>query len=424
MRLPRFRANRSSWRFSRFGAHDQPGLDALRAIAALAVVVTHVAFQTGSVGEGLAGGVAARLDCGVAVFFVLSGYLLTSPYVRAANRRKPPPSPRRYLWHRALRILPAYWVACVAVIVFVPQNRDLPAGTVARNLALIQIYRPGDLLQGFTQTWSLATEVLFYLLLPVLVAMMVSSLRRGRIGSVIVVSAALVVVNLVFLLLTQSTGLLDGSVTGFWLPSFTCWFAAGMALAAARRGDHPLLVRARSWLDAAAGAPLACWTIAAGTLLLASTPVAGPHAFEAVPTAGQAVTKNLLYLVLAVCLTVPLAFGQDQPTRFARWLSGTTWRFFGEVSYGVFLWHLVVLSAAMALLKVPVFTGDFIPVLLLTVGGSVLVATASLFAVERPALRLRERGPGRRVSAHAAESLAATDGGNAATAASADATAS
>jgi peptidoglycan/LPS O-acetylase OafA/YrhL len=418
-------------RLPALSAHDQPALDALRAIAALAVVVTHVSFQTGAVGQGLAGAVAARLDSGVAVFFVLSGYLLTSPYIKAANARKPAPSPRRYLWHRALRILPAYWVACVAALLFVPQNRNVPPGTVTRNLALIQIYRPGDLLQGFTQTWSLATEAAFYVLLPLLAAAMVRSLRRGRIGSVTVLTALLIAVNVTFIVIAQSTHLLDRSVTGFWLPSFTSWFAAGMALAAIRWGDHRLLVATRSRLNAAAAAPLACWTIAACSLLVASTPLAGPRAFEAVPTAGQAVAKNLLYLVLAVSLTIPLAFGQNHRTRFVRWLSSTTWRFFGEISYGVFLWHLIVLAAVMAILKVRLFTGDFVPVLLVTLWGSVLLATASLFLIERPALRLRNRGPGRRplsqpadTSSSSADSSGAADGGTVATAANADATAS
>ena len=411
-------------RFLALSAHDQPALDSLRAIAALAVVVTHVAFQTGAVGQGLAGTVAARLDSGVAVFFVLSGYLLTSPYITAANAGRQAPSPRRYLWHRALRILPAYWVACVAALLFVPQNRTVSPGTVARNMALVQIYRPGDLLQGFTQTWSLATEAAFYLLLPLLALVLVSSLRRGRIGSVIAVTALLIVINLTFVIVAQSSHVLDRSVTGFWLPSFTSWFAAGMALAAIRRGDHRMLAATRSRLNAAAAAPLACWTIAAGTLLFASTPLAGPRAFEAVPTAGQAVAKNVLYMILAVSLTVPLAFGQDHPTRFARWLSTTTWRFFGEISYGVFLWHLIVLAAVMTILRVPLFTGDFVPVLLLTVYGSIMLATASLFLLERPALRLRNLGPGRRPPAHPGDTSGAADGGTVATAANADATAS
>jgi peptidoglycan/LPS O-acetylase OafA/YrhL len=416
------RAPRLRRPFAVLSPHDQPALDALRGLAALAVVVTHVGFQTGATQQGLAGGVAARLDCGVAIFFVLSGYLLTAPHVKAAHRHQSSPAARRYFWHRALRILPAYWVACIAVVCLMPENRDASAGTVLRNLGLVQIYRRGDLLQGFTQTWSLATEVVFYLLLPLLGTALVSSLRRGRLASAVTVTGTLVTVNIVFVAVSQGTTLLDKSLTGFWLPSFTSWFAAGMALAVLRHGDHPRLIMARSWLDVAAVAPLAWWTIAAGTLLVASTPLAGPRGFESVPTPGQAIAKNLLYLVVAVCLVVPLVFRQDQPTAVVRWLGSRPWRFAGEISYGVFLWHLLVLATVMRLVHVPLFGGDFWLVLLLTVSASVLVATASLFLVERPALWLRDRGPGRRPGPHSVETSGPTDGGPVATAASAAAT--
>jgi len=404
-------------------SHDQPALDALRAVGAMAVLVTHVAFQTGATQQGLAGAVAARLDCGVAIFFVLSGYLLTSPHVKAAQRHLPSPAARRYLWHRALRILPAYWVACLAVVFFMPENRGVPAGTVLRNLALVQIYRRGDLLQGFTQTWSLATEAVFYLLLPALATAMVVSLRRGRLASAVAVATALVAVNIGFIVVSQGTTLLDQSLTGFWLPSFTSWFAAGMALAVVRWAGHPRLVQLRSLLDMTATAPLAWWTIAAGTLLVASTPVAGPLGFESIPTPGQAIAKNVLYLVLAVCLAAPLVFGETQPSVTARFLAKAPWRFAGEISYGVFLWHLLVLATVMRLLHVSLFGGQFWLVLVLTICGAAALAVASLFLVERPALRYRDQGPGRRPS-QPADASGAADGGAVATAANADATAS
>jgi peptidoglycan/LPS O-acetylase OafA/YrhL len=192
-----------------------------------------------------------------------------------------------------------------------------------------------------------------------------------------------------------------------------------MALAVLRRGTQPALARARSWLDAAAGSPLGCWTIAAGTLLVASTPLAGPRGFEAVPSAGEAVAKNLLYLLVAVSLMIPLAFGQDHPGTFVRWLGAPSWRFLGEISYGMFLWHLIVLTAVLHLRGDRLFGGDFIPVLALTLTGTVLLATTSLLVLERPALKLRDWGPGRRTPSQA---VRPDEGGIEATAASAAAT--
>src|SRR6266516_1997197 len=92
-----------------------PMLDGLRAVAALAVLLTHVAFQTGEVARAAGGAVLARLDAGVAVFFVLSGFLLYRPYALARASGTPRPSIRRYVLRRAARILPAYWLALGAV---------------------------------------------------------------------------------------------------------------------------------------------------------------------------------------------------------------------------------------------------------------------------------------------------------------------
>lgn len=414
------------WSARLLARHSQPALDALRGLAALAIVVTHVAFQTGVSTHGLAGAVTARLDVGVAIFFVLSGYLLTAPHVAAADAGRGAPSARRYLWHRVLRILPAYWVACVAAILLVPANHGLPVATVVRNLLLLQVYRPNELLADFTQTWSLCTEVLFYVLLPLLAVLLVRSLRRGRLTSAAILLLAMVAVNLAYLIVFRTTSLIDPGVGSLLLPAYLSWFAAGMGLAIIRRASAAS--RFKAWVDAAAAAPLACWTIAAATLLLATTSVAGPKAFESVPTASQEITKNLLYLVVAVALMIPLAFGEPQ-TRLRRHLSATPWRLLGEVSYGVFLWHLMVSQWAVRVRGDHVFGGDFWPVLALTVVGSLAVATASLVVIERPFLRLRDRGrrqPAPSVggaSGAASPAEGSTEGGTTATAASETATA-
>jgi len=124
---------------------------------------------------------------------------------------------------------------------------------------------------------------------------------------------------------------------------------------------------------------------------------------------------------------IPVAFGLERPSAFRRRLSSRSWRFLGEISYGVFLWHLTVLALVLRLLSVPLFGGDFVPVLVLTTAGSLLIATASLVVLERPALRLRDRGPGRRgqprstVATGPSRLESPEDGGTVATAATAPA---
>ena len=87
----------------------------MRACAAVGVVVTHVAFQTGHTG-GVAGRLFGRFDLAVAVFFALSGFLLWRGHAAAARDLRPIPATGHYLRSRLIRIMPAYLVAVVAVV--------------------------------------------------------------------------------------------------------------------------------------------------------------------------------------------------------------------------------------------------------------------------------------------------------------------
>ena len=81
-------------------------LDGVRALAAFAVVGTHVGFQTGRAVEGFWAPFLARLDFGVTLFFLLSGFLLYRPFVAAALGEREPTPLSRYVIRRAARILP------------------------------------------------------------------------------------------------------------------------------------------------------------------------------------------------------------------------------------------------------------------------------------------------------------------------------
>ncbi len=95
-----------------------PLVDGLRAIAALSVVVYHVGLVSGlNEGGGGAHYAFQRLNVGVTLFFVISGFLLYRPYVNARLRGTPRPTARQFFRRRLLRIVPAYWAALAILVV-------------------------------------------------------------------------------------------------------------------------------------------------------------------------------------------------------------------------------------------------------------------------------------------------------------------
>src|SRR3982074_510855 len=125
------------------------------------------------------------MEIGVPIFFVLSGFLLFGPWVRALADDRPPPSVARYAWHRVRRIMPAYLVTVVVAYVVYDYRTGYPnpghnATGLIRNLTLTQPYTDNYITsylhQGLTQMWSLAVEVAFYFVLPLLVALLMNVL--------------------------------------------------------------------------------------------------------------------------------------------------------------------------------------------------------------------------------------------------------
>ena len=118
-----------------------------------------------SVGGGASGPVPPWLafvvagNTGVTLFFVLSGFLLSRPWLRSLQGKRPPPDTRNYLLARALRILPLYYLAvAVAMLATGEPGRVLPA--------LWFRFIGFDVFPWSVVWWTLITEVQFYLALP------------------------------------------------------------------------------------------------------------------------------------------------------------------------------------------------------------------------------------------------------------------
>src|SRR5687767_14314678 len=97
-----------------------PLFDSLRAIAAILVLCSHAAIFAGATDPGSAvQPYAARLGVGVAIFFVISGFLLYRPFLHSQVTGNPRPRLLSYGLGRFLRIFPPYWVALTVTAAWV-----------------------------------------------------------------------------------------------------------------------------------------------------------------------------------------------------------------------------------------------------------------------------------------------------------------
>ncbi|HTQ15872.1 acyltransferase [Mycobacterium sp.] len=330
-------------------------LTGIRAVAALLVVGTHAAYTTGKYVQGYWGLVSARLEIGVPIFFVLSGFLLFRPWVKSAATGSPPPSLSRYAWHRVRRIMPAYVITVLFAYVLYHYHEAGPNPGhswlgLFRNLTLTQIYTDGYLgkylHQGLTQMWSLAVEGAFYVLLPLLAYLLLVVLCQRRWQPKLVAGAllALSLISPGWLILVHADHFFpDGA--RLWLPTYLAWFLGGMLLTVLQA------MGVRCYAFVAIPLAVICYFIV-------STPIAGAPTTSPA-SLNEALFKTVFYAVIAALAVAPLALG-DQGW-YSRLLASRPMVWLGEISYEIFLIHLVTMEFAMDyIVRAHVYTGSML----------------------------------------------------------------
>lgn len=344
-----------------------PAVEGMRACAAMGVVVTHVAFQTGH-SSGVTGRLFGRFDLAVAVFFTLSGFLLWRGHAAAARGLGPAPRTGHYLRSRVVRIMPAYVVAVVVILSLLPDADHASPTVWLANLTLTQIYVPLTLTGGLTQMWSLSVEVTFYLVLPILALLA----RRLPVGARVPVIAALAALSWGWGWLPIHSG--SGTNPLNWPPAFFSWFAAGMLLA---EWVHSPVGPQHRW----ARRRLVMAGVAVLAYLLAASPLAGPEGL--IPgTATQFAVKTAAGSLVAFALVAPLVL--DRIDTGHRLLGSAGMVTLGRWSYGLFVWHLAALAMVFPVLGTFAFTGRMPTVLALTLIFGWAIAAVSYGLVESP----------------------------------------
>ena len=385
-----------------------PLFDSLRGIAALSVLVFHVAlftvFMDGPV-YSVVGAFLAHLNVGVPFFFLLSAFLLYRPFVAARIAEREQPAFSGYARRRFLRIAPAYWAA-LTITAIVPGMAGAFSGNWWVYYGLLQNF-PIYTAQGgcaddpfrcaIPPTWSLAIEVLFYAVLPLIVIALAWLGRQKRTGSWLVPELAAISILALVSVPIQATppkeGLMhaiDFSPIGRGL-----WFALGLGLASVsvwvgHRSNEPgwvTTVKTKPWLPLVLGLAL---YLAVSFFILEPYPL---------PLARFPLHNSDLYLIefaafglVALLLVLPATFGGDGEGRY-RWFLRhrlTTW--LGLISYGIFLWHYPVIIFLIDLGALDWAPGmSFAVLLVTTLAITIPCAAISYYALERPLMRWGRR---------------------------------
>lgn len=357
-------------------------LHGLRGLAALAVFLFHwVALIPGAApllqfsSGPLAFSLATPLGfgwLGVTVFFVLSGFLLAA---KLQDVRLDARVVGAYLAHRGLRILPAYWVQLMVFIAIAGMGASWPAMPPARQFAanlLLWMDLPPWMERPINGVaWTLPVEMMFYLILPAVVLLV-----RAR-GAVQVLLAAVTVTFLwryAVPFIWPAPSQADNLTILNALPGSLSVFVLGVAAAHAPRVASPRAVLA--WLlGGMAGLVILC------VILL-----------DNLATYYQGGLLLTVWTTFAGAAIAAIVHGLSLATKPLPVLGTGVLRRMGDLSYGLYLWHLPVLLWLKAALP----TDAGAPLMALWVLGgaslaSLALAELSYRLVEVPAIRLSQR---------------------------------
>ena len=367
-----------------------PHVDSLRAFAALSIVVFHFAGYM-PLPEQMSwfGPVAVRLGAGVLVFFVISGFLIYRPFVRANLDASARPESTAYAKRRFLRIVPAYFLALTLTAVLVGKT-DVFGSDGFLYYGFAQVYKPGLELKGLSVAWSLCIEVTLYAFLPIwawLVAQIPARTKAERHQRELITLVLLLVGGIVLRFLLENN---QGRVDTISILAYLDVFALGMVLAyfsVAWEGRQ-----LPSWLDWLNDRPGIAW-FAAAVCIWAMAAKTGPNrsAFQAA-TSTDLWLRHGLSAAVGVLLLLPLAFGDQTRGMLRRFLSHPILLWAGVVSYGLYLFHPVVLRKLDDAGAMPDSStiANWWGMLLLVVAITALLAAASWHFLERPILELKD----------------------------------
>lgn len=345
-----------------------PGLDGLRALAVLAVIVYHLGWQ------GLPGGLL-----GVGIFFTLSGYLITDLMINE-RRLSGQIHMQRFWLRRARRLLPSMFIMVGAVSLWLllsdPSRLASIGGDIASSLLYVSnwrlIFHHVSYFESFGppspigHLWSLAVEEQFYLIWPLIVVLVLRFMpKRGMLAVSAMILAAASALAMAFIYEpgmdpsrvyygtdTRAFGMLLGAALAIIWPSWKLNNAVSLS------------PKARGFLDGVGAAGLIAIVV-----MILCTGEYDPFLYRG----GMVLLSLATAAVIAAAVHPASRIGSLLGTNPLRWL--------GVRSYGIYLWHYPVI-----ILSTPaVDTGDgHMLRSLLQLAATIVIAALSWTFIEEP----------------------------------------
>lgn len=359
-------------------SHDVQ-LDGLRTIAVGGVLYAHFFAE-----ESLAG------HQGVRLFFVLSGFLISRILIDVARSEtfRLRPALVSFYMRRVLRIAPAYWFLILATFALgaVTEMGSLKWFATFLSNFLYAIRDKWDpWVMG--HTWSLSIEEQFYALWPLMIFLTPARHLKA-------VCWATIAMSLAYRACLPVT--LEPSITRDLLPPAALDALGAGALLAAWRADGNIRTHSRL-------GPIAALALAGYGIAWFSEPS------DALGHWAKWTAREVLLVPLLLYLVNGAVEGFGGP--FGRVLANRQMRFIGRISYGIYLYHFLVLWSVLELFpEVPGLAVNG-PLRLIVCGGlTLLVASASWFLLEEPINRYKRHFPYTRPPASAATPVQANAG--------------
>ncbi len=356
-------------------------LTGLRGFAALMVVLIHVSVLTEYSWLGIP-------DYGPVSLFVLSGFLLYRPWARWALGTAVRPSVRTFAFRRVARIFPAYLVVLFLVTLVHPPARPDGIAHWLRTVSLTWIYHRGDWRASMQHTWSLGTELSWYVVLPI-IGLLVGVLARRRSPRAAFWSSATILacalpISFTWRWWVDTEDLGRLFTYSYWLPGYLFCFAGGALVAhavEANRAGVASLPRLRR----TASDPWAVLVLALAFALLGTSALGVPNDFsEAIGLEAHLLRASCATLV-ALTLLVGAVLGPPR-SPLNRALGTRAMTALGRWSYGIYLWHLPVIAILAPEVSFPAGPVGLVWRLTLTLAIAVPLSAATYAWVERPTI--------------------------------------